>query len=135
MLHGLYKLQTSICVTWVFIVMKHTNRNRLIFTLAIYYLNVITMQTTNFLDNYQTIKLTLLNIAGKRLLRMPAMHEVNTALLDILVDNSVIVPSFQNRTRLFVGFEKYSLLAELQARTSRSCRFCCFFYLIHSRYP
>ncbi len=43
------------------------------------------------------------------------MHEANTALLDILVDNSVIIPSFQNRTstsmerwakRLFVGFEK-----------------------------
>ncbi len=26
------------------------------------------------------------------------MHEANTALLDILVDNSVIKPSFQNRT-------------------------------------
>ncbi len=26
------------------------------------------------------------------------MHEANTALLDILVDNSVIIPSFQNRT-------------------------------------
>ncbi len=36
--------------------------------------------------------------------------------------------------RLFDGFEKDGLLAELQARTSRSCRFCCF-YLIHSRYP
>ncbi len=72
------------------------------------------------------------------------MHEANTALLDILVDNSVIIPSFQNRTstflnftalftsmggwakRLFVGFEKDGLLPELQARTSRSCRFCCF---------
>ncbi len=28
--------------------------------------------------------------------------------------------------RLFVGFEKDGLLAELQARTSRICRFCCF---------
>ncbi len=37
------------------------------------------------------------------------MHEANTALLDILVDNSVIIPSFQN-----------GLLAELQARKSRS---------------
>ncbi len=46
------------------------------------------------------------------------MHEANTALLDILVDNSVIIPSF----------EKDGLLAELQARTSRSCRFCCFFF-------
>ncbi len=55
------------------------------------------------------------------------MHEANTALLDILVDNSVIIPSFQNRTRVFVGLEKDGLLAELQARTSRSCRFCCFF--------
>ena len=67
------------------------------------------------------------------------MHEANTALLDILVDNSLIIPSFQNRTstalfpsmehwakRLFVGFEKDGLLAELQARTSRSFRFCCF---------
>ncbi len=35
-------------------------------------------------------------------LRIPAMHEANTALLDILVDNSV------------VGFEKDGLLAELQ---------------------
>ncbi len=43
-------------------------------------------------------------------LRIPAMHEANTALLDILV----------------VGFEKDALLAELQARMSRSCRFCCF---------
>ncbi len=64
-------------------------------------------------------------------LRIHAMHEANTALLDILVDNSVIIPSFQNRMerwakRLFVGFEKDGLLAELQARTSRSCRFCCF---------
>ena len=61
------------------------------------------------------------------------MDEANTALLDTLVDNSVIIPSFQNRTstsfwakRLFVGFEKDGLLAELQARMSRSCRFCCF---------
>ncbi len=28
--------------------------------------------------------------------------------------------------RLFVRFEKDGLLAELQARTPRSCRFCCF---------
>ncbi len=28
-------------------------------------------------------------------LRIPAMHEANTALLDILVDNSVIIVSFQ----------------------------------------
>ncbi len=27
-------------------------------------------------------------------LRIPAMPEANTALLDILVDNSVIIPSF-----------------------------------------
>ncbi len=78
------------------------------------------------------------------------MHETNTALLDILVDNSVIIPSFQNRTstflnngltalftsmehwakRLFVGFGKDGLLAELQARTSRSCIFC--FFLHHT---
>ncbi len=45
------------------------------------------------------------------------MLVANTALLDILVDNSVIIPSFQNRT----------ILAELRARTSISCRFCCFF--------
>ena len=31
-------------------------------------------------------------------LRIPALHEANTALLDILVDNSVIKPSFRNRT-------------------------------------
>ncbi len=35
-------------------------------------------------------------------LRIPAMHEANTALLDILVDNSVIIPSFQNRTSTFL---------------------------------
>ncbi len=60
------------------------------------------------------------------------MHDSNTALLDILVDNSVIIPSFENRTsttehwakRLFVGFEKYGLLAQLQARTSISFFFC-----------
>ena len=28
------------------------------------------------------------------LLRMRAMHKANTALLDVLVDNSVIIPSF-----------------------------------------
>ncbi len=38
----------------------------------------------------------------------------------ILIDNSVIIPSF-------VGFEKDGLLAELQARTSRSCRFFAVF--------
>ncbi len=54
------------------------------------------------------------------------MLKANTALLDILVDNSLIIWSFQNRTRLFVGFEKVGLLAELQVRTSGSCRFCCF---------
>ncbi len=43
-------------------------------------------------------------------LRIQAMHEANTAVLDILVDNSV----------------KYGLLAELQAKMSRSCRFGCF---------
>ena len=36
--------------------------------------------------------------------------------------------------RLFVGFEKDGLLAELQARTSRSCRFCCFFKEIYYGY-
>ncbi len=60
------------------------------------------------------------------ILRIRAMHEANTALLDILVDNSVIIPPFQNRTSTFVGFEKDGVLAELQARTSRSRRFCCF---------
>ncbi len=34
-------------------------------------------------------------------LRIPAMHETNKALLDILVENSVIIPSFQNRTSTF----------------------------------
>ncbi len=33
-------------------------------------------------------------------LRIRAMHEANTAQ-DILVDNSVIIPSFQNRTSTF----------------------------------
>ncbi len=32
-----------------------------------------------------------------------AMHEANTALLDILVDNSVIIPSFLNRTSTFLN--------------------------------
>ncbi len=36
-------------------------------------------------------------------LRIPAMHEANTALLDILVDNSVIIPSFQNQTSTFLN--------------------------------
>ncbi len=36
-------------------------------------------------------------------LRIRAMHEANTALLDILVDKSVIIPSFQNRTRTFLN--------------------------------
>ncbi len=31
-------------------------------------------------------------------LRIPAMHEANTARLDTMIDNSVIMPSFQNRT-------------------------------------
>ena len=34
-------------------------------------------------------------------LRIRAMHEANTALLDFFVDNSVIIPSFQNRKALF----------------------------------
>ncbi len=55
-------------------------------------------------------------------LRIRAMHEANTALLDILVDNSVIIPSFE---RLFEQW-KDGLLAELQAGMSRSCRFGCF---------
>ncbi len=36
-------------------------------------------------------------------LRIRAMPEANTALLDILVDNSVIIPSFQNRTSTFLN--------------------------------
>ncbi len=51
------------------------------------------------------------------------MHEAKTALLDILVDNSVIVP----KRHIFVRIGKDGLLAELQARSSRSYRFCCFF--------
>ncbi len=53
-------------------------------------------------------------------LRIRAMHEANrsTALLDILVDNSV--------------FED-GLLAESQARMSRSCKFCWFF-LSHTQH-
>ncbi len=31
------------------------------------------------------------------------MHEANTALLDILVNNSVIIPSFQNGTSTFLS--------------------------------
>ncbi len=31
------------------------------------------------------------------------MHEANTALLDILVDNSVIIPAFQNRISTFLN--------------------------------
>ena len=31
------------------------------------------------------------------------MHEANSALLDILVDNSDIIPSFQNRTSTFLN--------------------------------
>ncbi len=38
------------------------------------------------------------------------MHEANTALLDILVDNSVIIPSFQNRASTF--FEEWSLVVK-----------------------
>ncbi len=62
------------------------------------------------------------------------MHEANTALLDILVDNSVIVPSFQNRTVIY--YLLFYSLAELQARTSgQKLQILQFFYLIHSRYP
>ena len=32
-------------------------------------------------------------------LRILAMHEANTALLDVLVDNFVIIPPFQNSTK------------------------------------
>ncbi len=39
---------------------------------------------------------------------------------DILVHNSVNIPSVYNLSHTF------SLLAELQARMSRSCRFCSF---------
>ncbi len=49
------------------------------------------------------------------------MHEANTALLDILVDNSIIIPYLFKIEQVL-----FCLLAELQARTSRSCRFHCF---------
>ena len=63
-----------------------------------------------------------------RNLRIVAMHETNTALLDVLVDNFVIILSFQNPAKgLFVRFWKDGLLAELQARIcARSCYFLLF---------
>ena len=38
-----------------------------------------------------------------KILRIRAMHEAYTALLDILVDNLVIIPSFLNRTSAFLN--------------------------------
>ena len=39
-------------------------------------------------------------------LRIRAMIEANTGLVDILVDNSVIIPSFQNRTSTLSDLKK-----------------------------
>ncbi len=52
------------------------------------------------------------------------MREANTALLDILVDNSVIIAAIGDGALGKKAF--YSTLAELEARMSRHCRFCCF---------
>ncbi len=45
------------------------------------------------------------------------MHEANTALLDILVDNSVIIPSFQNRTSTFISWLTGQNVQKLQILT------------------
>ena len=48
----------------------------------------------------RSITLLIAYTIGMSHLRICAMHEANTALLDIVVDNSVIIPSYHNRANL-----------------------------------
>ena len=66
------------------------------------------------------------NDAQGRHLRIPAMHEAHTALLDILVDNSVIihVPSFVLKHILFLKFDNFTKTIWQKGRTyAKHCTF------------
>ncbi len=56
----------------------------------------VTVDLPDFESPFDTryIRVIILSFKKKCKLRIRAIHEANTALLDILVDNSVIIPSF-----------------------------------------